>query len=203
LLQRYLPVETAATIVGMDQAGLWDQWRKAVPSALAFTALPDSALRVDQAVDRKAAQDLYSFLANDPFVNRQALLEKLLRKFHLDPATIVKQPDPPQPGDSKAATVSFKGEDLVAPQAPIVLEMLQQAGWKITPAAVMQSQQLLLNAQMQAAAETAAADAQQGSDTHGGKVAPQESLSKHAADATGGMQNTGAPAAMAPGGRIQ
>jgi hypothetical protein len=96
LLQRYLPVEDAAAIVGVQRAQVWDAWRKTANSALAFTALPDSALRVDQAVDRKAAMDLYSFLANDPFVQkgRQKLLEKLLRKHHIDPTGIVQPPDP-------------------------------------------------------------------------------------------------------------
>jgi hypothetical protein len=203
LLQRYLSLEDAAQIVGQERAQLWDGWRKTVPSALSFTAMPDSALRVDQAVDRKQSQELYSFLANDPFVNRQGLLTKLLRKFHLDPATIVQQPPPPQPGESKAASVSFKGEDLVAPQAPIVMEMLMQAGWKISPEAILQSQQLLLNAQMMAQAEAEKAAAE-GSTKHGGKTAQQESLSKHAADKTGGMQGTGGPAALgAPGGGLQ
>jgi hypothetical protein len=203
LIQRYFPVEQAAAIVGPQAAQAWDAWRKVAPSTLAFTAMPDSALRVDQAVDRKASQDLYSFLANDPFVNRQELLSKLLRKFHLDPAKIVRQPDPPKPEPPKLA-LSFKGDDLVGPQAPIVLEILQQQGIKITPEAVLQSQQLLLNAQQEAAAAAAEAEGQKGSEKHGGKVAQQESLSKHASDLTGGMQNTGAPAAMGgAGGMLQ
>jgi hypothetical protein len=160
-------------------------------------------LRVDQAVDRKQAQELYSFLANDPFVNRQALLEKLLRKFHLDPATIVRQPDPPKPEPPKLS-FSFKGEDLVAAQAPIVLEIASQLGLKISPEMVTLSQQMFLQAQQMAQAEAAEQEAQKGSEKHGGKVAQQESLSKHASDMTGGMQNTGAPAALgAPGGMIQ
>jgi hypothetical protein len=42
--------------------------------------------------------ELYSFLANDPFVQkgRQKLLEKLLRKHHIDPTGIVQPPDPPK-----------------------------------------------------------------------------------------------------------
>lgn len=193
---RYLPVEQAAQIVGPQLAQIWDAWRKTgVNSALAFTAMPDSALRVDQAVDRKTAQDLYSFLANDPFVNRQALLESLLRKFHLDPAKIVRQPDPPKPEPPKLA-FSFKGEDLVAPQAPIVLEIAQQLGLKISEAAIAVSRQALATMQQLAMAQ----QAEEGNTKHGGKVAQQESLSKHAADASGAMQNTGMPAAMGAGG---
>jgi hypothetical protein len=203
-LLRYLPVEQAAAIVGPQRAQLWDAWRKTgVNSALAFTAMPDSALRVDQAVDRKASQELYSFLANDPFVNRGELLKKLLRKFHLDPATIVVQPPPPKPEPPKLA-LSFKGEDLIGPQAPIVLEILAAQGIQVSPEAVSLSQGMLLQAQQMAAAEAAEQEAQDGDTKHGGKVAQQESLSKHASDKTGGMQNTGAPAAMGnPGGFLQ
>jgi hypothetical protein len=201
LLQRYLPVKHAAEIVGPQRAQVWDAWRKTANSSLAFTALPDSALRVDQAVDRKAAMDLYSFLANDPFIQkgRMKLLEKLLRKHHVDPTGIVQAPDPGKPEPPKLA-LSFSGEDLVGPQAPIVIEILQQQGIQISPAAVQQSQGMLLQAE-----QLAAAQAQQAGNTkHGGKLAQQESLSKHAADQTGGMQGTGAPAAMgAPGGQLQ
>lgn len=205
-LLRYLTVEQAAALVGPQRAMIWDAWRKTgINSAVAFTAMPDSALRVDQAVDRKAAQELYSFLANDPYVakGRAKLLEKLLRKFHIDPAGIVSPPDPPKPEPPKLA-LSFKGEDLIGPQAPIVLEILAQQGIQVSPGAVALSQGMLLQAQQLAAAEAAEQEAQGGDTKHGGKVAQQESLSKHAADQTGGMQNTGMPAAMgAAGGMIQ
>jgi hypothetical protein len=202
LVQRYLPVERAAKIVGPQRAQVWDVWRKTVSSALAFTAMPDSALRVDQAIDRKQAQDFYSFVANDPFVakGRKKLLEKLFRKFHIDPDGIVSDPDPAKPEPPKLA-LSFKGEDLVAPQAPIVVEILAQLGIKISPEAVTQSQGLLLQAEQLAATQAAE---QEANTAHGGKVAQQESLSKHHADQTGGMQGIGGQAAMgAPGGAIQ
>ena len=49
--------------------------------------------------------------------------------------------------------------------------------------------------------DSASAQTGAGADTaHGGKVAPQESLSKHHADLTGGMQGTGQPAPLGPGG---
>jgi hypothetical protein len=193
LCQRYLPVEQAARIVGPQRAMFWDQWRKAVPSSLAFTAMPDSALRVDQAVDRRQAQELYTYLANDPYIakGRMKLLERLLRKFHIDPAGIVMPPDPPKPPPPSLG-FAFKGEDLVGPQAPIVCEIAQQLGIKISPEAIKLSQQMLLQAQELAKAEEAEQEASKGGDTaHGGKVAPMETLDKHAADAPMGMQGLG------------
>jgi hypothetical protein len=202
LIHRYLPVSRAAEIVGPVRAQIWDVWRKTVRSSLAFTAMPDSALRVDQAVDRKQWMDFYSFVANDPFVQkgRAKLLEKGFRKHHIDPEGIISPPDPPKPEPPKAS-LSFKGEDLVAPQAPIVIEILMQLGLKISPEAVQQSQGMLLQAQQLAAAQEqeAAADTK-----HGGKTAEAESLSKHHADESGGMQGLGGQAAMgAPGGMLQ
>lgn len=207
LVQRYLPVARAAQIVGPVRAQIWDVWRKQVASALAFTAMPDSALRVDQAVDRKQAQELYSFLANDPYIQkgRSKLLEKLLCKFHIDPEGIVAPPDPPKPEPPKLA-FSFKGEDLVGPQAVIVLGIAQQLGIQIDPSWVTLAQAALHQDQLMAAQVDASekVGGQSGDTKHGGKLAPQESLSKHAAEKTGGMQGIGGQAAMgAPGGMVQ
>jgi hypothetical protein len=206
LLQRYLSVEDAAKMIGPQAAQAWDVWRHSVASSLAFTAMPDSALRVDQAVDRKQAQDLYSFLANDPYIQkgRAKLLEKLLRKFHVDPTGIVAPPDPPKPEPPKLS-LSFKGEDFVGPQGPIVIEILQQQGITVSPANVQIAMALQQqNALMAAQAGEPANGAPAGATQHGGKLAPQESLSKHAADLTGGMQGIGGTAQMgAAGGHLQ
>jgi hypothetical protein len=206
LLQRYLPVQQAVEIVGPQRAQAWDAWRKTANSALAFTAMPDSALRVDQAVDRKDARELYSFLANDPYVQkgRGKLLEKLMRKHHLDPTGIVSPPDPGKPEPPKLA-LSFKGEDLIGPQAPIVIEILQQQGITISPQNVQLSQAMLLQSQAMAAqAATEENAGAEGKTEHGGKMAQQESLSKHQSEISGGMQGVGGQAAMgAPGGQLQ
>jgi hypothetical protein len=206
LVQRYLPVERAAQIVGPVRAQLWDVWRKQVPSSLAFTAMPDSALRVDQAVDRAASKELYSFLANDPYVQkgRQKLLEKLLRKFHIDPEGIVAPPDPPKPEPPKLA-FSFKGEDLVGPQAVIVLGIAEQLGIKIDPSWVTISQAALQQDMLMAAqADASKENGAEGDTKHGGMLAPQESLSKHASDKTGAMQGSGGtPVPFGAGGMLQ
>ena len=205
LICRYLPVEDAAAIVGEALAGIWDTWRKTIRSPLAFSALPDSALRTDLAQDRKRAMDEYTFLANDPFSNREYLLKKLAVKMHYDPNQLVKQPEPPKPEPPKLS-LSFKGEDLVAPQAPIIVEILAALGVKISPEAIQQSQGLMLQAQQLAEAQAQEAamqkQAEKGQPPHGGKVAQMEGLSKHAVDQTGGMQGSGAPAASGAGGGI-
>lgn len=206
-VQRYLDVEKAAQIVSPPAAEQWDTWRHGIPAALAFTALPDSALRTDTAQERKQALDLYSFFANDPSVNRIQLAKNVLRKFHL-PATIVsdqppqKGPEPTKPG------FSFKGDDLnpLMPQFPIVMEILRQSGIQVSPQAVMEAQagaqnQLLMQ-QLTAQVGQDTGQGEPGPAEHGGKQPQAETLSKHHADETGGMQGTGAPAAMGPGGMV-
>lgn len=207
LVMRWLPLERATQIVGPQRAAWWEAWRKAIPAPVAFTALPDSALRTDQATDRAQAKELYSFLAQDPYIaqGRAKLLEKLLRKYHIDPMGIVAPPPPSKPEPPKLS-MTFKAEDLVAPQGPIVLEILAQQGITVKPETVttaMALQQQSVELAAQADATKAAAKAAPNT-THGGMLAPQESLSKHSSDISGNMQGTGAPAPLGvPGGHLQ
>ena len=207
LIQRYLPLDKANAIVGQAAAQQWESWRKMVPATLAFTALPDSALRTDLAVERKRAMDEYTYFANDPYINRAELLKALLPRLNysqkmLNPQPPEKGPEPTKPG------LSLKGEDLnpLAPQFPILVEVLAQCGIKISPQAIQQAQAAAMNQLMmgQMTADATATDGEGQPDTeHGGKVAQMESLSKHANEETGAMQGTGQPAAMGPGGFVQ
>jgi hypothetical protein len=105
-----------------------------------------------------------------------------------------KAPEPPK------LTLSIKMEDFVAPQGPITVEIAQQLGLTISPEAVLASQQFLLQAeQLQAAQDAEAAQ----ETAHGGASAEAKKINKHPTEATGGMQGSGAPAPIAPGGTIQ
>ena len=203
LLQRYLSVEQAAAIVGPKPAQQWDAWRRTVPAALAFTAQPDSALRTDLAWERKRALEQYTYFANDPFINRPQLLKELLPKLHLSEKVFNAQP-PAKQAEPAKPTFSFKGEDLnpSAPQFAIVLDVLKQTGVTISPEALAEAQAAAQNALLQQQLQIQqGASGGPGADTqHGGKVPQAESLDKHQADQTGGLQGTGMPAAMGSGG---
>jgi hypothetical protein len=203
LIQRYLPVQDAAAIVGQEAAAAWDSWRKVIPASLAFTALPDSALRNDLATERKRAMDEYTFFANDPFINRVELLKALIPKLHYPPKVINDQP--PQKGPEPAKpTFSFKGDDLnpLAPQFAIVMEILKQAGVTVSPEAVQEAQGASMNALMaqQMPGQPTGKGAPPDTTVHGGKVPQMESLSKHANALTGNMQGTGESSPMGAGG---
>jgi len=184
LLQRFWTVEQAAKIVGQQAAGQWDTWRKSVPAALAFTAMPDSTLRTDLAWDRKRAMDEYSFFANDPFINRMELLKQLLPKLHYTSKVLQEQPPSPHPPEPKIS-LAIASADLtpLSPSYANVYQILTQQGVQnLTPpiAVAPPVAQPGLPPPMEQPA-------------HGGKVAQMESLSKHAQDLTGGMQATGQP----------
>lgn len=193
LMQRFLPVQEAATIVGPQKAQEWDGWRHTVPASLAFTALPDSTLRNDLASDRKQAMDTYSYFANDTNVNRVEHLKHILPTLRLPQSLI--QPPPPKGPDPAKPTFSFKGDDLnpLAPQFPIVMEILKQAGVTVSPQAVAEAQSGATNQALMQQIPTN--DTGEGKPLpnaeHGGKMPQAESLDKHQADLTGGMQGTG------------
>lgn len=212
ILQRLMPVEDAAAIVGTQAAAQWDTWRKMIPASLAFTALPDSSQRTDLASDRKLARDDYTFFANDPYVNRLELLKVLMPKLRYPMKVINPQPPEQKPEPGKHS-LALKGEDLnpLSPQFPIVMELMKQDGIVISPQAIQEAQATAQNALL--AAQTVAQPTGQGQpkpdDAHGGKVPQMESLSKHANALTSGIQgmpspsNGGEPAPLGAGGSIQ
>lgn len=211
ILQRLMPVEDAAKIVGQQKAQAWDQWRKQVPASLAFTALPDSSLRTDMATTRKRAMDEYTFLINAAGINKLELTKQLITKIGYSEKVLDTAPPPPHPEPTKP-NFSFNGADLnpLAPQFSIVMEILRQAGVTVSPTAVTEAQgtaQAALLASEVQAKEKVSQDTGLGhappQTAHGGKLPQLESLSKHAAALTGGMQGTGAPAPMGAGGGVQ
>jgi hypothetical protein len=202
LIQRYLPVQDAAAIVGQEAAAAWDSWRKVIPASLAFTALPDSALRNDLATERKRAMDEYSFLVNSPYVNAGELTKQLLPKLHYSPK--VFNDKPPEKGpEPPRMSFAFSGDDLnpLAPQFAIVAAILQQNGVQIPPEAMQSAQDMAANALLAQHAVGKAAPAPAGKPAeHGGKLPQMENLSKHAAALTGNMQGTGEASPMGAGG---
>jgi hypothetical protein len=221
LVQRYLSVEDAALIVGQEAAVAWDQWRKRVPARIAFSILPDSSLRNDTPLDRKQLMDLFTYLANDPTLNRPYLVERLLLRYHLDPQKAIlpkeqwPQPQPPEP--KLPFSFGLNGEDMspLSPQSPIAVEVLSQAlqkiGIQIHPDTIKAAMALGAVAQMRAVQDASVEHGQKmaskGIPPHGGKLPQVESLDKHAAQETGGMQNSGAlvpgMAGGAPSGGVQ
>lgn len=196
LVQRFLSLKDATAIVGQEAAQVWDQWRHTVPAALAFTAMPDAALQNDAASERDQAMKTYTYLANDPFVNRLALMRAMLPKLHL-PQSIVQQPPPPHPEPPKInLTIAAADLDPTSPSYGNIYQILTQQG-------IQNLAQPTMDPITSHALQTMQAATAHGHTIHGGKVAQMESLDKHQADLTGGMPGVGqipAPMPAAPQG---
>lgn len=207
LIQRFYSLQQATQIVGPQAAQAWDNWRKKVPATLAFSALPDSTLRNDLAYERKRWRDEYSFFAPDPQINRSELLKFILPKLGYPQRVFNPQP-PQKQAESTKPGISLKGEDFnpMNPQFPIVIEIARQGGIQISEQAIAQAQGAAMNQMLmgQVAAQATPTEGKGEPQTeHPGAVTPQESLNKHSADLTGGMQGSGMKAPMGAGGMVQ
>ena len=186
LVQRFVTVEQAAQVVGPQRAQTWAQTMPQVPASLAFTAAPDSALRVDAAQRRKFALETYAYLRNDPHVNPSTLLKQsVLPALNLD-STSVAQPTPPQPKPPEAVKgiIQIKGEDLspIMPQYPGVLLVLKAMGMPTDALPPPMPSPLLVQ-------------------PNPGMVKPDTGMGAAPSGGTGGMQGTGLKAPIAPGGQ--
>jgi len=195
-----IPPEIAAQAQQDPQAKVLVPWTKAnIFGRYSFAVKPDSQLHVDVTQEREQWLKFFNFLANEPTCNRTELTREGMKLFHYDPVRFT-QPPPEHKPEPPKLSLAVKGEDFVAPQAPIMVEICQQLGIKISPEAIMQSQQLMLQAEQLAAAKEMEANAQ---TEHGGAAKEAPKINKHPTEATGGMQGSGAPAPMGPGSTIQ
>lgn len=186
LVQRFVTVEQAAEVIGPQRAQLWAQVMKMVPASLAFTAAPDSAMRIDSAQNRKFVMEAFSWFRPDPRVNTDAFLtKKVFPSMGMDSSYLATpQPPQPPPPDPIRAQVMIRGEDLspLAPQYAGSLLVLKAAGMDVTgmpPAAPPELQ-------MAAA--------------YPGPAKPISSGGSSESQGTNNMQGSQMPAPIAPGG---
>lgn len=140
LLQQFKDDPGYAEIAGPDGVKQLQAWnRDQVQGEFAFVAKPDSALRIDQDVERRQKLALYNLLGRDPNVNRVELLRSIVTMHNLDAGKIVVEtkPEEPKPEPPKIS-LAIRGEDLspLSPQMPVMLALLQQVGVSIPPDAV-------------------------------------------------------------------
>ena len=187
LVCRYMTPQLSVPYLGEEGAAAWAQWDKqAVDGRLGFSAKPDSQIRLDAAHERKFALDLYQFTAKDPNVRRVELLRHLFEKAGLDPTTLVVDELPEQKPDPNIG-FTFKGDDLIGPQAPIVLEILAQGGIQVSQPARDEAAGQLFK-QMALGVRDAsgkAVPATSRPQEHGGPADKVRPLSQQSADRTG------------------
>lgn len=171
---RYLNPQTVAVYIGPQAAQIWGSypWPQS-DSRMAFSARPDSQIRLDAAAERKFALDIYNFMAKDPNVNRVELLKNLCAKSGLDPSKVVVEQLPEKKPEPPAVSFAIKTESLnpLMPEYANVYQVLTQLGLKnlATPALDPVTADLLQKT-MQAEADVQA--------EHGGTAEKTAPLSK-------------------------
>lgn len=195
LVLRYGDVRFASTLVGPRKGQVWAQFKQALAGGYRYEVNVDSGKYMDAEAQRRQLLQMYQMTRQDPLINPQKLIQKLLTAWGIDPAEGMAQPQPPQPQPPQVG-VSFKGEDFnpLNPQFPLVVKMAQQGGWQITPqdiqAAQAGAQQLQQQALLaQAMAGPAESGKPQPSIKHGGPAQQQMPISKRQMDETGGVNN--------------
>lgn len=117
LIQLFADDQDYARVTDAQGQMILQAWDKTmIAGDYGITLAPDSSQRIDAAVEKKRALDLFSTFGNDPLVNQVELRKQVFRKLGYDPATLVMQPQP-KPPERPQVSVSVKGEDL-APQMP-------------------------------------------------------------------------------------
>ncbi len=152
LILRYCDERMATQILGPEKAQIWAKFKPALAGGYRYTLQMDSGKFLDVEDKRRQTLQIFNLLAKSPFMNQQFLHGKLCEDFGWDPTQAMVQPQPDKPEPPKMS-LAFKGEDLVGPQAPIVLEILAALGVKVDPAAIQMSQAMLQQAQALAAAQ--------------------------------------------------
>ena len=179
LLMRFATQTQYVQVVGQQGAQQMQAWTgKEIAGRFAYRARPDSSLRMDRAVERQQALQLYQLARQDPHANGFELLKNVVSAFGLDTqkATVEQQPEsgPTPPNVSLSFT-----DDSMAPQQPqfeVIREILKQLGLEISQEAVQKAMNLSgvqqnLLASAGAQPEPGAPVAQSGPPQHPGAVA--------------------------------
>lgn len=185
LLQQFKDDPGYALIVGADGVKALAAWnRHQIAGEYAYSAKPDSALRIDADVQRRQIAAVYNLTGKDPNVNRSEVLKVLFQRHDMDPSKlIVPTPPPHEPKpEPPKISISIKGEDLVplAPQYGNVVALLQMAGVQLPPPP---GQMSALPAGAQPGASGAPPQPGQ-APPHGGPMPQSEPINKHELDRT-------------------
>lgn len=178
---RYLHPQMVAAYIGEQDAMAWGSFDwKSTDSRLAFSAKPDSQIRLDAAAERKFAIDVYQMTANDPNVNRVPILKNLFVKAGMNPAEVVVEQLPEKKPEPPSVSFAIKTESLnpLMPEYANVYQVLTQLGLKNLATPMLDP----VTADLMQKTLQAEADAQ---TEHGGPAEQQRPLSKAQGERSG------------------
>ena len=205
LIQRFASEAQYVQWVGTDGAKRMTAWdQHLVAGEWAYDL--DLEADLDPAQDRQQWIQYVNLMGSAPEAVRPYLLREMSRKFGADPTKAIQAPPPKGPDQLKIAlSIDTKSLSPLAPESPIVMDLLQKnSGIQIDPQAITSAMglaQQLLQQQAQTAMLTQAhrtnAQALPGQTEHPGALTEAgtgqglEPISKHAGDLTGRMVGRG------------
>ena len=154
LVIRYADARTAGAILGPQIGQLWAQHKGALAGMYRYEIQIDSGKYIDVEANKRQWLQLLNMIGQSQHVNVVPILKKLASAFGMDPAQVVidqppkKGPEPPKVN----LTVNSDHLNPALPQFPLVLELLAQGGYQISPQAVAAAKQ---QAQIQATVQAA------------------------------------------------
>lgn len=184
LVCRYMTPDLVTKFIGPEAAQVWNAWPKQqVDFRMAFTAKPDSQIRLDTAAERRSLLQLYQMTVNDPHSVRVELLKRLYELNGLDPQKTVSDQLPEQKPDP-SVSLAVKGEDLYN---PMMRELLAQCGLVISQPTIDEAasqlfKQVAIGVRDASGKAIAPTSKPQG---HGGPAEQARPLSKQQGDLTG------------------
>ena len=134
------PMLSDAEIQQMEAA--WD--RKNVPTDFVFKIRPDSTIMIEAKQRRNDLLQVLSMVAKSGFVNPMPIIVEILELSGLDPAEVMKQPEPPKPEEA-SMSFSFSGKDDLT--NPVVIALMMKAGRAPSPQEIEAAKKLLAMAQ--------------------------------------------------------
>lgn len=139
LIQRYMSQEKYIEMIGEEGFQAISQWKTSqIPAKLAFEVMPDSGAHIDAQVRLDSLLKAYEFLAKDPFINRIPILKEIVGLLSIDPSEVIVEQLPEAKPQPPNISLRLGDESMipVAPQFPIVRQILEQLGVKITEEAI-------------------------------------------------------------------
>lgn len=193
LVQIFADEEDYVRVVGPDGAKRLVAWNKdTIAGRFAFTAKPDSHVRVDAAQRRQQMLQAYNQLRKDPSCNPQYLITEVGLELGLDPQRLYVPPQPPKE-EKPNVSWAIKIDDFIGPGAAVAVELARQVGVVISPQALQMAQTAgALMAVQQAAQQAQQAPGGNGGPVpHGGAAEQTSPINKHNEQITGGTPGMG------------
>lgn len=135
LMQEFADLPQYVRVVGEAGAQQIVAWTKQeIAGEYAFAVRPDSSKRIDQTAERKFRLDAMNLMMNVPNMNQEELVKWAAPSLGLDPAKLIKPPQPPVQEKPKVSiAVSTESLSPLAPEFANTVALLKTYGIDLMP----------------------------------------------------------------------